>query len=302
VTDRGPGWPTVLALVLVVITFSVVQPLQLIAIPLVLLLVALPPRRPGSLVVAAALAALSFTGPRGELWYVERGWALVLGGWFLVAVLVAPRGSFIARALAATGAAAATAAGLVLVRGGWAALDWAIATRYREVADSVGRSWPGVGVDAAVVAELAAELPARLFPGLTALGSVAALAVAWWAYRRLSGLDRPLGRFTRFRFPDGMVWVLIAGLVLIIAPLAAWAPRLGSNLVVFMGALYALRGLAVMIAVVLGLAGTQPGVLLALGVVAVLLYPIVVAGTLLLGVTDTWLDLRSGRRRENEEG
>jgi hypothetical protein len=74
------------------------------------------------------------------------------------------------------------------------------------------------------------------------------------------------------------------------------------NLVVFMGALYALRGLGVMVDLVVGMVGSNVAVLVVLAVVAVLLYPIVVAGTLLLGVTDTWLDLRSGRRVVNDEG
>ncbi|NIP16487.1 MAG: DUF2232 domain-containing protein, partial [Pseudomonadales bacterium] len=125
--------------------------------------------------------------------------------------------------------------------------------------------------------------------------------VAWWVYGRLTQRGRRLGRLTEFRFPDGLLWLLIAGLALLVLPLEAWGTRLGSNLVFFMGALYALRGLAVLIALVLGLVGPQLPVLIALGVVGVLLYPIVVAGTLLLGVTDTWLDLRSGRVA-NEEG
>jgi hypothetical protein len=62
VTERGPGWPTVLGLVLVVITFSVVNPLQLVAIPLALLLVALPPRTPTTLLVALALMVVAFSG------------------------------------------------------------------------------------------------------------------------------------------------------------------------------------------------------------------------------------------------
>ena len=83
-------------------------------------------------------------------------------------------------------------------------------------------------------------------------------------------------------------------------PLDGWGSRVGYNLLFFMGALYALRGLAVVVALVLGTVGTQLPALVALGLVGVLLYPIVVAGTLLLGVTDTWLDLRSGRAKSEE--
>lgn len=282
--------------------FSVVHPLQLIAIPLALLLVGVPPRPGRALAVALALVALAFLGPRHELWHVERGWALLLGGWFLGIVVARPTWTFTPRAVAATSLTLATAAAILVVRGGWPALDHTIGEHYREVADGVARSWPMVEPGSERLAVLAGELPAMLFPGLTAIASVAALAVAWWGSGRLAGAPRRLGRLTAFRFPDALVWVLIAGLVLVLAPTDATAWRLGWNVVVFMGALYALRGLAVMVALVLGTVGSKVLVLVVLAVVGVLLYPILVAGTLLLGVTDTWLDLRSGRPVVNDEG
>jgi hypothetical protein len=298
----GPGWPTVLGLVLVVLTFSVIHPLQLMMVPLAMLLVALPPRRPMQMVFAGALLAMSFVGPRGDLWFVERGWALLLGGYFLAAVLVWPARPFVVRAVVATAATAVTAGVLIALVGGWSELDWIMASHYREIARAMGATWPGGLVNADEVVALAAELPARLFPAFLGVGSMAALGVAWWGYRRLGSTGRPLGRLVEFRFPDMLVWVLIAGVALLMMPVADWAPRVGSNLVFFMGALYALRGLAVLAALVLGMVGPQLPVLLVLGVVGVFLYPIVVAGTLLLGVTDTWLDLRSGGRTANDEG
>lgn len=298
--QRGPGWPTVLGLTLVVVAFSVIHPLQLMLVPLALLLVALPPRNPRLLVFAGLLAAVAFMRPRGPLWSVEWGWALLLSGWFIVAVLVWPRRSFLTRAVAATAATVSTGAVLIAGFGSWGELDWAIATQYRALAESIAGAWPG-GVSGEQVVDLAASLQASLFPSFLAVGSVAALAVAWWGYSRLARRGEVLGRLVEFRFPDTLLWVLIAGMALVVVPLGDWGPRLGSNLVFFMGALYALRGLAVVVALVLGLVGTQVPVLIALGLVGVLLYPIMVAGTLLLGVTDTWLDLRSGRV-ENDEG
>jgi hypothetical protein len=302
VSGRGPGWPTVLGLALVAITFPVVNPLHLVVIPLALLLVALPPRTPGLLVLAAALGLLSFTGPRGELWAVERGWSLLLGSWFVLMILLWPRASVTARVVAATGAAAVSAAALVMVQGGWPVLDHMVAVHYEALAAAVGRTWPGGGVDPDVVRAWTAEVATRLFPALTAIGSMAALGVAWWVFGRITGRPRPLGSLVEFRFPDPLVWVLIAALALMLVPVATWAVRLGLNLAVVMGALYALRGFAVTVALILGMIGPRVGVLVALGLVGVILYPIVVAGTLLLGVTDTWLDLRSGRRAENDGG
>lgn len=290
--DRGPGWPTVLGLTLVVITFAVVHPLQLMVLPMVMLLVALPPRPPRVLLFAGLLLAVAFATPRGLLWSVEWGWALLLGGWFIVTIVVWPAASFLTRAVVATAATTATGGALITAFGQWRELDWAIASQYRQLATRLADSWPG-SISAEVV-ELAAGLQARLFPAFLAVASVAALGVAWWAYGRLTREGRRLGRLTEFRFPDALLWVLIAGVALVVLPVDDWSVRLGSNLVFFMGALYVLRGLAVVAALVLGLVGSQLPVLIALGVVGVLLYPIVVAGTLLLGVTDTWLDLRSG--------
>lgn len=301
-TERGPGWPTVLGLTLVVLTFSVIHPLQLLMIPLAMLLVALPPRRIPLVLFAGLLGLLSFTGPQTTMWAVERGWSLLLGGYFVVAVLVWPGRSFLVRALGATAASVVTAALVMALSGGWSELDWMMASHYREVAETMGRTWPGGLADMEPVVELAARLPARLFPAFLAVGSMAALGVGWWGYRRLSSQGEALGRLTDFRFPDVLVWVLIAGVALMVVPLADGAARFGSNLIFFMGALYALRGLAVLAALVLGMVGPQLPVLLVLGVVGLFLYPIVVAGTLLLGLTDTWLDLRSGRRTANDEG
>ncbi len=302
---RGPRWPTVLLLVLVVLTFSVVHPIQLIMVPTALLLVGLPPRKPVLLAAAAILAALAFLGAgQDPLWYVGRGWSLLLGGWFILAALLLPARGFTPRALMATAATAATAAVIVAVLGGWSELDWTIASHYRQVAEAMRQAWPALAESNAVVQQ-AADLPARLFPALLGVASVASLGVAWLLYRAMARRGEPLGRLSEFRFPDGLVWVLIVGLALLVLPMAGaagWATRVGSNLVFFMGALYALRGLAVLVAVILALVGPQVPVLVVLGVVGVLLYPIVVAGTLLLGVTDTWLDLRSGRRALNDEG
>jgi hypothetical protein len=64
--------------------------------------------------------------------------------------------------------------------------------------------------------------------------------------------------------------------------------------VVFMGALYALRG----VAVVLFLAGGVSllgGIFLALGLL--LVAPVLMTGAFVIGLGDTWLDLRARRRK-----
>ncbi|HKJ93159.1 MAG TPA: hypothetical protein VJ957_08325, partial [Longimicrobiales bacterium] len=100
----GGRWPAVVGLSLVVILMSVVQPALLVFAPLGLLLVAMParPRRPHLLALGLLLLGLMFVGARGDmLWYVQRGWVLVLGAWFVAFVVARPRASFISRGLGA---------------------------------------------------------------------------------------------------------------------------------------------------------------------------------------------------------
>jgi hypothetical protein len=90
-----------------------------------------------------------------------------------------------------------------------------------------------------------------------------------------------------------MVWLVVLAVALIVLPLNANAARAGTNLAVFMGALYALRGLGVLLV----WSGTPGPWGIALGfLVALLLFPMVAATTLMIGLSDTWLDLRARMR------
>lgn len=273
-----------------------------------MLLIALPPRRPLLLAIGIALAVALFTGRGGDAWwYAERGWVLVLSAWFVLTVVVWPRARFLPRALLAVTASGFTAGLLFwLNRDGFARLDMAVAARIRQGASEAVASWMGgsslqrVATDLETVVYDAADLQAMLYPALLALASVAALAVAWWAYRRLAVRDlSPLGRLRDFRFNDGLAWVLIAGGLLLLLPLNDPAARTGSNLLAFMVALYALRGVAVLLVI-----GGVPGPLgIAFGALAVLfLYPLVMATAVLVGLSDTWLDIRTRRRVSSDSG
>lgn len=297
-SDRG--WGVVVALSLTVMLLSVVSPVLLIFVPLSLLLLALPPRRPTLLVLGIALAAVAFLGTGDSpLWYAERGWALLLGAWFVVVVARWPRAGFMPRALAALGAAMASATlFLSASQGGWGFLDWTLARRFRGIAADAAALWgaaagpDGVGGPFADGLFHAAELQSRFHPALLALASLAGLAVAWWAFRRLAVGERaPLRPLREFRFPDDLVWLLIAGILLVILPLGEPALRAGSNVLIFMGALYALRGVAVVLAL-LGVTGLAT---VMLGVIALIFLPMVMVATALVGLTDTWFDLRARR-------
>lgn len=303
-TDAGhglQGWGAAAALALATAFLWSLHPTLLILVPLALLLVALPPRRPPLVVGAALLLWFVFSGSRTEpLWYVERGWALLLAGWFIAFGALWPRRTFIARGLASVAATSATAA-LIIVssRAGPGFVDGLVSERMRLAAsESIMALTAMLGFER-VSAQMqdaffaAADLQVLVFPALLALGSLAGLAVAWFAYRRLGiGDAKPLGRLREFRFPDDLVWVLIAGILLLVLPLGAVAERAGTNLLAFMAALYALRGLAVLL-VIAGVPGPL-GMVLG-GVLVLLLYPLIMAMTVLIGVTDTWLDIRARR-------
>ena len=126
-------------------------------------------------------------------------------------------------------------------------------------------------------------------PALLALASLAGLAVAWWAFRRLVAREgSPLAPLRQFRFNDGLVWLLVAGGVLLLAGagygigVEHGTARAGSNLLLFTAALYALRGLAVLL-VIAGAPGPV-GMVLG-GVLLLLLYPLVMATTFFVGLT-----------------
>jgi hypothetical protein len=79
--------------------------------------------------------------------------------------------------------------------------------------------------------------------------------------------------------------------MLVVLPLGELASRLGYNALLFMGALYALRGLGVFVF----LSGGAPSFLtiVFVGLAVVFLYPLVLTAVLLVGVGDTWLDVRA---------
>lgn len=306
--DAGRGWGPVVGLGLAVLALSVIQPLLLIATPLALLLLALPPRRPELMALAAVLLVGVFLGPPGDaLWYAERGWGLVLGAWFVVAVAARPGSRFLPRALAAIVCSATTAALLFTANDAWARIDWLVAQRFRGAASeiaalsagagSAGAAWGG-SVASAIYR--AAELQTAVYPALLGLASLAGLGVTWWVYRWLAAREtRALGRLREFRFRDELVWVLIAGVLLVVLPLGGGMVRAGSNLLTFMAVLYALRGAAVLLALLGGIGVV--GAIVA-GAAVVLLYPLVMLGTFLVGLTDTWLDLRGRWRAATDAG
>ena len=246
--------------------------------------------------VFAVFVAVGVPAP-GGVWYIERGWAIVLAGWFVVLTMRWPRSRFFPRAFAAVAATTALVGLLLMVRpGSWSTVNWVLTEGLMRTASFIAQvlmesdpeAYSTGGLNTAY--EWTAQL-GRLLPALLGLSSLSGLAVAWWAYVRLSAGSRlGLGPLRDFRFNDHFVWLLLIGLALLVFGSGEGWTSGGGNAVVFMGGLYAMRGAAVLLFLSGGVTGF--GVLF-LVVGMLFLSPVLISGALLVGVGDTWFDLRS---------
>ncbi|HEX6068174.1 MAG TPA: DUF2232 domain-containing protein [Longimicrobiaceae bacterium] len=293
-------WGTAAGLALAVVLLSALDSLPLVFVPLALIMLTVALERRWRWIVAGlALGMLGLTTIGGPLGQISRAWALLLGGAFVLVAVWRPGWGVLPRALAAVGAAAAAGGLWVGLSGGWQPLDTrvreelvAMADRTFEAARQASPESPWVG-DLAEAARQMAELQANLFPGLLALQSLAALGLASWLvarFRRREADPFTVRPWREFRFNDQLVWLLIAGLALMLLPLGAVATRLGYNAVVFMAALYALRGVGVFLFLSVGASSLFMIVFGTLA--AVFLYPLILGAAILIGLGDTWLDVR----------
>jgi len=295
---RHGGWLRAVGLMAIVVVAWVGNPGILVAIPFGLLAVFLPPRRLVMLVLAGAGFGLAILGgPRTGFWYIERGWALLLGGCFLALSLRWPGGRFLSRGLGAV-LGAFLGMGLVFwVRpGAWAVVDWLVRARLEMAVSTfmqavrVARGPQAVPEAFETQALEVVALQGWIFPALLGLASLSALGLAWWLFTRLARRpEQGIGPLREFRFNDQLVWVLILGVIALVTSTGVFE-RAGVNAVVFMGALYALRGAAVVSFLTGGLSFFG-GLLLVVGFV--LLAPFVIMSAVFIGLGDTWFDLRN---------
>lgn len=292
------GWSLVRAgaLVAALVLIAPVSPVVLAGIPLALQLVAFRRSDHLSLALAAVLLLLAFLGAGDAaepLWYAERAWALFVGGAFVAVTAVRSGRTTVLHGVIAV-SVAFLALGLygLLDPGLLAELDWWVDRRLATASSTalgllgeVG----GVPEDEAFVRLVRGQ--GLLYPAALALASLAALALSRYVVERLSGREEALGPFRDFRFSDHLVWILVVGLGLFLVPAGEAASRLAENAMLFMGGLYLVRGLAVLFWI--GAATVTSAWYTALWIVAgILLYPVAVVVALLLGLGDTWLDVR----------
>jgi hypothetical protein len=221
----------------------------------------------------------------------------VVAGGFAAISMVWPNRPFFPRALWALGVGIAASGGLLLAVNGWETVETLMAMRIEESVQATLQWTEGLatGPMATRLSETVRQtgrLQGILFPSLVALSTLASLGVAWWLYLRATvGSDRGLEPFREFRFPDPMIWLFIAGIALVLA--AEWTVgwgRTGTNLMTFVGALYVLRGLGVLLFV---FGGVSLGGGILMGVMLLLAAQVFLAAALVIGVGDSWIDIRS---------
>lgn len=299
-SDRGWSLTRAVFLALGAIVLSPLSPLVLVAVSVALVLLAFRPRDLKAGLVAILLLVVAFGAPdraRDSLWFVERGWALLAGGAFVAATLW--RGGdepLTARALLGVAGAFIGAAAASLLRPDLPLrVERAVSAEMERAATAAYQMVGGLGGGIAPELEWAlfdwAEFQASVFPALLALATLAALAVGWYVVRRLSGASRALPPLREFRFNDHLVWLLIAGIVLLVLPWGGIWSRAGENAVFFMGGMYLLRGVGIFAWVAAATLSSTWSVAL-VTVAALVLYPLAAGAALLLGLCDTWLDIR----------
>lgn len=294
--SRWRSWGAAAGLAVVVVVLGVADGFALLVLPLAVLLLGFAGRQSGWwLGLAVVVWGLALVPGGSALHMLSRGWALVLGGSFLAITLLRPRWCVFSRALAGVAAAAALTGAWLGIGGDWPAFDRSMAQHFDALAILTSREVLARFPDTAWASQVAAmagqmsRAQGVLFPSLLALQSLAALALAWWMFAR-RGARPALRPLREFRFNDALVWAAIGGVLLLLLPLGDGAARLGYNLLFFMSALYALRGFAVFVFLARGAPSMVPVVL---GVVAaVFFYPLVFTAALLVGLGDTWLDVR----------
>lgn len=278
--------------------------------------------------VALAAAMTAQSTPPSAFSNLVRGWSLLLAGSFGLVCLFGVRRPLLSRAFLALGmtlvfALLMTAVGPVTLSGASKTIAEEFAHRNAEAATSMNTviqtypdQWKDLTTKVPSMAELPTELSKELdtlsdwglavFPALLALQSLAALALAWATYHRLSRarLGAPLRPLREFRFNDQLVWGLIVGLTIVLLPTLTSVRGIGRNLIVFFGALYAVRGFGVlswfMAPGSLGVTLSVGFIMLAAPVIQVFAAFVLMffgAAALTLGLGDTWADWRNRPRQ-----
>lgn len=283
-----------------VVAFAIFAPIGLAAVPLVALGITVRPRTRaavGLLLISAVIAAWWLVLPGGLPEQTMRATA-VLGAVVFAAASRLTRWSLTHRALVAVAVAGASMVALFIGFGiPWSELNWLVAHRVGfQLRSAMGFM---MGKDGTFLASVEPVMRrtvtwvAQLFPALLALQFTAACLVAVTLLRRAlpGSVGRPPGRLRDFRFSEHLGWLAAIPLVALILVRVTAVKLVAGNVLLVMGSLYALRGIAV-VAFVLTTFGAGALVYVAAAVAVAFMLPVVAGGAIVLGVLDTGLDFR----------
>lgn len=256
---------------------------------------------------------------------LARGWTLLLAASFGLVSLFGPGQAFISRALATLGLAAGLGFAIVfLFPGGPKRIGSTMTQEFaRRNDESINQLRVGAAtepwkdqVDKSpairrlndMTEEQLLDIPkwsSRLVAAVLGLESLAAMALAWSLYHRLSSvrIGPMLGRLRDFRFNDQLVWGVAVGASVYLVPAFSEAKGAGLNILAFFGSLYVLRGLGILGWISKGRIGR-----LTMAIVGSFIFVVVIADILgflvspvlpiaalafTLGLGDTWVDWRT---------
>lgn len=286
------------------IAYVLWAPLPLAGLAFAGLVSAARPRAQRPWVAAAIVGALSagfLLGATGLLGGFVAAFAVLLTAAFVGGALVAPTTVLRQglRATALAGSVTVILARLIWGATWWMDLQWQSTHEARIMARPLLALLPEADrVIDGVIAFTSATIPATL-----ALQALAGLALAWQWHVAVCDepLGAPVGPFREFRIDDAWVWAVVATLIVWLVPRLASLKTMALNVAVVLGALYLVRGAAI-VSVFAGVVGISTGALVAVAIVAVVLTVpllLLVPGLWTLGVTDTWFEFR---RRLQSQG
>ena len=295
-----PRW----RLVLGVIAFAAWAPVSLVGLPCAALLAVAPDRSARTRIAAALLGATSIALlaiPGARLSAVIAAYTIILTAAFVAGAALAPA-PFLRQAVRAVGVGGAATALLVqLVWGsaGWGALAWEATRQAGLTMRVVVEFFP----DTFTLYEPVVRFVSTTTPGMLALQSLAGLALAWQSHVVVTTqpLGPPLAPFREFRIGDAWVWGVVAWLALLIAPVSSLLKIAGTNVGFVLGALYVLRGAAIVVSFAQALGVSAAALVIVATAAATIALPLFLPGLCTLGITDTWYQFRQrlAARRQN---
>lgn len=239
-----------------------------------------------------------------------RAAAAFFTGAFVMTSLAGVRSLF-NRALASVTFTTSAVAGWFTTMGlGWSDLresivstQWAL---YRALFADLPSTMPTRGeLDSGALAGRVADITRGIlttvdyWPAIHALFAMAGGWLAWMWYHRIA--SEPIGlapkRFREFSFSDHLVWLVILSGAALLAGVGGTGRLVAGNLLMFLLALYAGRGLAVIRTALLP---APRALAVLLSITSIVLLPLAMVTATLIGLADTWLDIR--RRMAPPEG